>query len=164
MMDLCYEKTITGYSNEALNMFFEVNDYTKDSNNEWVIEDGWPLTLEDRILFCWSGEDSNGNDIVFYEIEAAANSFAGEWGYTEYSLDIEIEEDFSIDDLISNYHKDRRFFINLEKIFVKFNKMRNEIVHGTLKTEMKDERRIQSSKHSEDIQTNEFSQHLYRSA
>jgi len=161
IVSLCWDKTISEYSNEAIQMFFEVNEYEKDSNGAWIVSDGEPVTLDDRIMLVWAGESSGGEDYVFFEIEAAANSFAGEFGYTEYSIDKELTKELRLDDLIIDYDHDKLFFTNLEETYVKFGKMRTEIIHGDLKNQIKNERQLQSSNNTESIQAGTLFEHVY---
>lgn len=166
MMDICGEKSITEYSNEAMEIFMEVNGGTKDSDGYWSEEDGHPLSLEDRIMFCWGGTNSNGQDYVFYEIESAANSFAGEWGYAEYSVDRKIKDSGCLDELLEGYGVDTTFFNKLEALWRAFDKMRDKIVLEKLENQIKDELRQQllPNQNTEDLFAGTFNRHLHRSA
>lgn len=165
MLELCGSKTIEEYSYEGLEIFCEINEIPKDESGQFMFDDGFPLTLEDRIMFVWAGETESGYDPIFSDIEAAANSYAGEFGYTDYSIDREIHKKFELEDFMNEYKIDAAFFTALESVYNEYLAMRNEIMFGTIKDEIINERRsIRAGKRTENLQTTLFNGHVYRSA
>jgi len=119
------DKTITDYNNIACKRHFD--EEGNDPNEEM------PALFEESFLFVWGGPIGE-DDYVQHEVEHSANDTSGNFGYTAYHSESDIDVN-TLDDLTDINTKDSKFFGRLAEICGRFSTVRDAIYNKQITSE-----------------------------
>lgn len=126
-LDMCHGKSIDSYAMDALDIFCEANDIPKDEYDNYEFSDGEPVMLTDFVGFVWSGEDKEG-DLSYeqHDYQYSLNDYHGHFGTCEYSINLKLTPDISVDKVLLMNNEDAVFFQGITDLHLKHEAIRNK--------------------------------------